>query len=64
MRSVEVYHVQYAFRADASAKRWVPLVSGCRSLDEADQLARSKRNDPRHYACVKVTGPHAQQVPE
>lgn len=63
MKTVPVYHVEYAFRADTSGTKWEPHVIAIRDPSEAEAAAKVRREQPALYACVRVTGPHEHQVP-
>ena len=58
-KSVSVWHVEYAL---FSAGRWEPRVIPVRSREEA-VVAAKNREDVQYYACVKITGPHSQEMP-
>ncbi len=59
-KMIPVYHVEYAQRL---SDRWHPRVIPCRDAGEAE-VQRKLRDGVQGYACVKVTGPHQQEMPE
>ncbi len=60
-RIARVHHLAYAFKA---SDRWEPMVLAIADPGEVKRQADFRRNDPTHYACVKVSGPHEHEVPE
>lgn len=54
-KTVEVWHVQYVLSGSSCA------VNVCRSREEADHMAEMMGRG--HYQCIRVTGPHQQEVP-
>lgn len=63
MKTVSVWHVQYAFRA-VPEHAWQPLVVATRDRDLANAHEKRLLAFPQNYACVKVTGPHLQDIPD
>lgn len=65
-KMVEVWHVEYAWKADHDSI-WLCLHKTCRSKESAAELASSsdrRRLEPSgQFACIRVTGPHQQEVP-
>ena len=58
-KTVEVWRVEYCNNAFGV---WHPNARHFRSRSDADEWA-AKNND-HWYACIRVTGPHQQEVPD
>jgi len=62
-RTVEVWHIEYAARTGmGNAAVYTPFVVVCASVGIRDETARSLSRDPM-ASCIRVTGPHQQEVP-
>jgi hypothetical protein len=65
-KTVEVWRVEYAYRyIDSDGFRWIPNsrdFDGERARQCAAAFADEKRGQG-DYACIRVTGPHDQEVP-
>lgn len=61
-RMVEVWHVAGVYRDLIASSDWGPTCCACRSKEEADKWAKTWGESPL-YACIRVTGPHMQEVP-
>jgi hypothetical protein len=59
-REVETWYVEYAIRG---AHGWEPSCFILSSQADAERDAEIMRQPPDAFACVRVTGPHRQQVP-
>lgn len=60
-RQAPYYHLEYVVRL---SDRWELRVIPVRDPSEAEVQAKFRRDDPKRYACVKVTGPFDHEVPE
>ena len=58
-KTISTWHVEYALFAFG---RWEPRIIPVRSHEEA-VVAAKNRTDIEYYACVKITGPHQQEMP-
>ncbi len=56
-KMVEVWRVEFA-----GAAMGLPYIEQDRTREEAEQQARKRRSEGA--TCVKVTGPHMQEVPD
>lgn len=59
-KMVSAWRCEYSVLA--SALNWAPCVSGYPTKQDADEAAARMSNDER-YRCIRVTGPHQQEVP-
>lgn len=60
MKTVPLYHVEYVLLI---GERWEPWILLLRDPGRAEAEAKLRRNNPKLYACVHVSGPHPHQVP-
>lgn len=61
MKTVKHYHLEYVLMI---GERWSAHVIPFRDPGEAAAAAKVRENEPKLYACVRVTGPHQHEVPE
>jgi hypothetical protein len=59
--TINVWHVEYAVSGDGG-KHWMPSLSHYTSHDNAARSVEEKKRDP-NYRCVRMTGPHEQEIP-
>lgn len=59
-KMVSVWRCEYSVLA--SALNWAPCVFGYLTKEDADEAAARMSNNER-YRCIRVTGPHQQEVP-
>lgn len=60
MKTAQLLHLEYVLMY---GEHWTAHVITFRDPGEAESARKQRANDPTRYACVRVTGPHDQQVP-
>jgi hypothetical protein len=63
-KEVEVWRVEYCRRGDAGTCDWLPVTRTFMNEQSARDTARDLESVPALHACIRVTGPHKQEVPD
>lgn len=61
-KKVEVWRVEAA-KTDNEGAIWTPIVQAYATRADAEAEALFMQRKKYHYACIRVTGPHQQEVP-
>lgn len=62
VKMVEVWRVEFAL-ANLPPGQAEPLCYVYHTRQRAEREAEKQRREPALYACIRVTGPHQQEVP-